>query len=148
MGLQLNKIGTHSQLMNRTVKKRGFYMREEKVVQCNGTIYVVQEGDTMYKIAKKFRINLETIMQNNPYLNVFNLKIGDEVCLPLKNIQTIENRYPYVVKSHQTIWDILKEHQISFEDLAKGNTIVKELSLPAGTVLMIDKKNKVAYNLE
>jgi len=134
--------------MNRIVKKRGFYMREEKSIQCNGTIYVVQEGDTMYKIAKKFRINLETIMQNNPYLNVFNLKIGDEVCLPLKKIPAIENRYPYVVKSHQTIWDILKEHQISFEDLAKGNTVVKELSLPAGTVLMIDKKNKVAYNLE
>ena len=122
-------------------------MTDGKSIRCNGTIYVVEEGDTMYKIAKKFRINLDTIMQNNPYLNVFNLKIGDEVCLPLKNIQTIENRYPYVVKSHQTIWDILQEQKISFEDLAKENPVIREVTLPKGTVLMIDKENKVAYNL-
>ena len=133
--------------LNTIVKKRGFYMTDGKSIRCNGTIYVVEEGDTMYKIAKKFRINLDTIMQNNPYLNVFNLKIGDEVCLPLKNIQTIENRYPYVVKSHQTIWDILQEQKISFEDLAKENPVIREVTLPKGTVLMIDKENKVAYNL-
>ena len=115
-------------------------MREASSIECNGTIYVIQQGDTMYKIAKKFRINLETIMQNNPYLNVFNLKPGDEMCLPLKNMAPIENMRPYVVKSQQYISDILKETGTTFEELDSKNKVLRELTLPTGTILLIPSK--------
>ena len=116
-------------------------MRETNSIECNGTIYVVQQGDTMYKIAKKFRIDLNLLMQNNPYLNVFNLKPGDEMCLPLKKVPTIENIQPYVVKSQQRIVDILEENHISFQELAKYNKVINELRLPTGTILLIPNKN-------
>lgn len=117
-------------------------MRETKPIGCDGTIYVIQQGDTMYKIAKKFRINMEAIMQNNPYLNVFNLKPGDEMCLPLKKVPSIEKVRPYVVKSQQSILEILKDTNTTFEDLAKNNKVLKELTLPAGTILLIPVKNR------
>ncbi len=115
-------------------------MNETKSIQCKGTIYVVQPGDTMYKIAKKYRINMETIMQNNPYLNVFNLKPGDEMCLPLKTSMPIENVHPYVVKSQQSLLDILKETGVTFEELAKLNRGVRQITLPAGTILILPNK--------
>lgn len=115
-------------------------MREIEPIGCNGTIYVIQQGDTMYKIAKKFRINLETLMQNNPYLNVFNLKPGDEMCLPLKKVAPIENVRPYVVKSQQSISDILKDTNSTFEELASKNKVLRDLTLPAGTILVIPEK--------
>lgn len=50
---------------------------------CEGTIHVVEEGDTLYKISKMHEVPLALIMRANPYVDVYNLKIGTEICVPL-----------------------------------------------------------------
>lgn len=116
-------------------------MTEQNAIHCNGTIYVVKQGDTLYNIAKKYALNINVVMQNNPFLNVFDLKVGDEVCLPLKTTIPIENIRPYVVKSQQSVKDILENKQLTFEELAKYNQIVQQLSIPEGTILLIPDKS-------
>ena len=47
---------------------------------------------------------------------------------------------PYVVKKGDTLMNIMKNKNVSFEKLAKSNKSVRELTLPVGTVLLIDKE--------
>ena len=43
--------------------------------QCRGMIHVVESGDTLYLIGKKYNVSVSDIMRNNPYVNVYNLRI-------------------------------------------------------------------------
>ena len=45
-------------------------------------IHVVKQGDTLYKIAQEHDVNLFELMSLNPYVNVYNLQIGDEIVIP------------------------------------------------------------------
>ena len=64
---------------------------------CKGTVYVVKEKDSLYKIAKAHGVRVKDIMRQNPFVNVYNLQIGDELCVPgFTNV--IEGAFiPYVV---------------------------------------------------
>lgn len=51
-------------------------------VECRGYVHVIEAGDTLYKLARKYDVKLFDIMRLNPYVNVYNLQIGDEICIP------------------------------------------------------------------
>lgn len=51
-------------------------------VNCKGTLYTVEKGDTLYMIAKKFRVNLNAIIDANPTIDPYNLRIGMQICIP------------------------------------------------------------------
>ena len=107
---------------------------------CKGTVYVVKEKDSLYKIAKAHGVRVKDIMRQNPFVNVYNLQIGDELCVPgFTNV--IEGAFiPYVSKKNgETILDIAKMHKTQWKTLAKSNKKIRELTLPVGTVLLIDK---------
>ncbi|WP_238722963.1 LysM peptidoglycan-binding domain-containing protein [Diplocloster agilis] len=52
-------------------------------ITCDGEMYVVKEGDTLYRISRQFGVNLASLMAANPYVNVYNLQEGDEICIPI-----------------------------------------------------------------
>lgn len=50
--------------------------------RCKGFIYEIQEGDTLYLLSRRFSIPLVELMRANPYADVYQLKIGDTLCIP------------------------------------------------------------------
>ncbi len=50
--------------------------------RCRGFIYIIEEGDTLYKLSKRYDVKLNDITRLNPYVNVYNLQIGEEICMP------------------------------------------------------------------
>ena len=48
---------------------------------CN-TTHVVAPGDTLYLIAKKHGIKLDSLMRANPNIDPYNMLIGTELCIP------------------------------------------------------------------
>lgn len=50
--------------------------------QCKGTLHTVQEGDTLYMIAKKHKVTLDALMDANPDIDPYNMTIGMELCIP------------------------------------------------------------------
>lgn len=46
------------------------------------TIHVVKPGDTLYMIAKMHNVTLDAIMQANPDIDVYNLTVGTNLCIP------------------------------------------------------------------
>ena len=54
---------------------------------CNGVIHVVKRGDTLYKLSRIYKVKLSDIISANPYINVYNMQPGDEVCIPVIMVQ-------------------------------------------------------------
>lgn len=101
-------------------------------VECRGYIHVVEAGDTLYKLARKYDVKLFDIMRLNPYVNVYNLQIGDEICIPT---MASKPEKTYIVNEGDTIAQILKAFDVDFEDLARWNPTLMEIELPEGLIL-------------
>ena len=102
--------------------------------RCRGHVHVVEKGDTLYKIAKKYDVRLFDVMRLNPYVNVYNLQIGDEICVPTMP-PTEQN--VYIVKDGDTIGDVLEQLRMEFDTLAELNPTLLEVPLPEGLTLQL-----------
>lgn len=47
------------------------------------SVHIVEAGDTLYLIAKKYEIKLDDLMEQNPNIDPYNLMIGTKLKLPL-----------------------------------------------------------------
>lgn len=109
--------------------------RQEKL--CRGLIYKVEAGDTLYSISRRYGLKVRDLMRANPFVNVYQLQIGEEICIPLVVNGQTEGVRPYVVKRGDTVLSILERTGVSFEDLAGWNKSVASLRLPVGTILLV-----------
>ncbi|MDO4555881.1 MAG: LysM peptidoglycan-binding domain-containing protein [Lachnospiraceae bacterium] len=113
--------------------------RREKL--CSGLIYKVEAGDTLYSISRKYELRVRDLMRANPFVNVYNLQIGEELCIPVApGNKPVEGARPYVVKKGDTILSILEENKLDFEELARLNRSVAVLTLLPGTILLLPTK--------
>ena len=97
----------------------------------------VKKGDTLYSIAQKYHCRVRTLLDLNPFVDIYNLQPGEEICVPDCRGQGKVDFRPYVVKEGDTLGGILKNVSMSFEELAKVNRILYNLIVPAGTNLLI-----------
>ncbi|SFS05437.1 LysM peptidoglycan-binding domain-containing protein [Anaeromicropila populeti] len=51
---------------------------------CNGMTYVIKKGDTLYSLSRRYNVPLALILRANPYAEIYNLQIGDEICIPIE----------------------------------------------------------------
>ena len=47
-----------------------------------GFIHVIEQGDTLYKLGKRYGVTVSALLFAIPWVNVYNLQIGDELCIP------------------------------------------------------------------
>lgn len=50
--------------------------------ECGGVIHVVQKGDSLYGLGKLYNVSVGQIIFANPFVDIYNLQIGDELCIP------------------------------------------------------------------
>ena len=50
---------------------------------CNGMVHVIKEGETLYQLSRMYRIPVALLMRANPYVDVYNLQPGQEICIPM-----------------------------------------------------------------
>ena len=63
---------------------------------CSGTKYVIKKGDTLYSISRRYNVPLALVLRANPYVDVYNLQIGDEICIPSEQESSAPARPPVV----------------------------------------------------
>lgn len=49
---------------------------------CNGMVYTIQKGDTLYAISGYFQVPVALLLKANPYVDIYNLQIGGKICIP------------------------------------------------------------------
>ncbi|WP_206459306.1 LysM peptidoglycan-binding domain-containing protein [Anaerovorax sp. IOR16] len=54
---------------------------------CSGTYHVIVEGDTLYMIAKKYKLPLSAIIRANPNMDPYDLQVGMKLCIPTMPVE-------------------------------------------------------------
>ncbi len=103
--------------------------------ECKGVVHKVVAGDTLYKISKYYGVRLIDILKENPYVNVYNLQVGDEICVPTN--ATEEDRRYYTARVGETLGSLIEELDTDIEGLMRYNRELYEISVPLGTIIRI-----------
>lgn len=67
---------------NQSMYDRERWCCEQCKRRCNGNFYTIKAGDTLYSISRMYNVPVAEITRANPYINVYNLRINDRICIP------------------------------------------------------------------
>ncbi|MGX7668668.1 LysM peptidoglycan-binding domain-containing protein [Flavobacterium pedocola] len=116
--------------------------------------HVVEAKETVYSIAKKYEVTVESINKNNPDIEKDGLKIGNTVIVftskkvdkptaaTVKNTVAASAKY-HLVEPKETKFGIAKKYGMSVEELEALNPEIKE-NLEIGQNLRLNKNTPVA----
>ena len=103
----------------------------------NGEVYIVQPGDTLFKIANNYDTTISDIIDLNN-LSTTILTPGQTLLLPNKNENT-ENTY--IVKAGDTLYSIADKYNVTIDDIISSNNLTsttlnigKKLIIPTSTL--------------
>ncbi|MBR1815395.1 MAG: LysM peptidoglycan-binding domain-containing protein [Lachnospiraceae bacterium] len=104
--------------------------------ECKGVIHKVVAGDTLYKISKLYGVRLIDVMKENPFVNVYNLQPGDEICVPTEIYEEEERRY-FTARTGETFGSLLEEISSDIASLMDFNKELYDMPIPLGTIIRI-----------
>ncbi len=100
--------------------------------------YIVQKGDTLYGIARKYDITVEELKRLNN-ITGNNLYIGQQLKVPTKEIIEDEEYEIYTVVKGDSLWLISQKYDVPVDDLIEINNL-ETVNLQIGDKLKIPKK--------
>ena len=158
-------VGTQQTLLARmselTTHSKGFF-----------TVHRVKRGESLGSIARRYRAEVQEIMDLNNIPKVTRLKVGQELSIPqseggsspatvANNKRIKKNTFlkakdepttqlsldgdKYLVQNGDTLWDISRKHNVSVEELKRVNNIRSKRDFRAGITITIPKKSG-SYN--
>lgn len=87
--------------------------------------YIVQPGDTMWLIARKFGVSLDALLRANPQVaDGDKINVGEKILIPQSS--GVTGGGTYTVRSGDTMWLIAKKFGISLSELIRLNPQIKD----------------------
>ena len=132
-----------------------------ETVKVNGEkyyVHIVEKGQTLYAISKKYAIDVEEIKKANPELNIEGLKIGQSVLIPRDEVDRREFKksdvsisgdtiYHKVVKK-ETLYSLSKKYGLEIDEILKINPLVEKEGLETGMTVKIPYKSGKSIETE
>ncbi len=109
-----------------------------KYIPNTSNYYVVQKGDTLWSIAKKYGTTIDKLKELNK-LSTNVLKIGQTLTVPVKE-NNVDKYITYKVVSGDTLWDIAKKYNTTVDTLMSVNNL-KNSNLQINQQLFIPKSS-------
>ncbi|MCB0401567.1 MAG: LysM peptidoglycan-binding domain-containing protein [Flavobacteriales bacterium] len=113
--------------------------------QINGKdyyVHVVEKGESLYFIHKKYDVPLDVIKKENPGVND-GLSIGEKVFIPVKRdgapVTVNGNFIEHTVEKKQTLYSIAKLYQVQQNEIIAANPQITE-GLQEGQIIRIPVK--------
>ncbi len=75
----------------------------KKYDYCNGIVHSVQNGDTLYTLSRQYDIPLALLLRANPYVDIYNMQVGDEICIPFDFLTPPEGTLPTPTPPEETL---------------------------------------------
>lgn len=102
-------------------------------------MYTVKAGDTLYKIAQKYKTTVQEIIKLN-YLKNTNLSIGQILRIPETYTKEEDMVMPefinYLIKKGDTLYSIAKNNNVSADTIIKDNNLTSN-TLKVGSTIKI-----------
>lgn len=116
--------------LNNNLLYIGQVLKIPEVVNNDELIYIVEKGDSLWSIAKKYNTTVNELKKYNNLTDNM-LSIGQKLLIP-----KTENYETYIVKSGDNLWDIARKYNITVNDLKKANNLQSD-NLSIGQTLII-----------
>ena len=98
--------------------------------RCDGIIHEIKSGDSLYKVSRLYGITLDDLLEKNPNVDVYNLRISERLCIPVKHI-------PYIIKQGDTLDRVLEQFDLNYEDFRRANPQMTPFMMEENTVVYI-----------
>ncbi len=108
-----------------------------------GQFYIIQEGDTLSSIARRFDTTVENILRFNPDLNPANLPVGRRICVISATDQPITcplGTLPYNINPGDTLLTLALRFETSVESLLAANPDIDPNNLQVGQRICISQR--------
>ncbi len=102
------------------------------------TIYIVQEGDTLHSIARRFGVSAEAIREANSLVGFDDVSVGQRLIIPAAT--SVFDPFPgqeLVVGLGETLYSVAVRQGVPVERLAAANRVVNPVDLNAGQSLNV-----------
>ena len=90
---------------------------------------VVQKGDTLYSLSKKYEVPLRSLIEENNLSAPYTLDVGQNLRLPV--------RQTYTVAKGDTLYGIAKKYDVDITSLSKLNGLSQPYAINEGQVLAL-----------
>lgn len=106
--------------------------------------YVVQPGEWVYSIARKFEIDPNDIIALNNLQYPFDLEVGQEITLPAArsssngpNATVVAGGTEYIVRAGDSVYSIAQAHGVDYDSIIGVNNLVFPYNIYPGDRLII-----------
>lgn len=106
------------------------HRQDNEYGRCDGILHEIKERDTLYLLSRLYGVPISQLLEKNPNVDVYNLKIGDKLCIPM-------NHMPYIIKPGDSLDWILEHFDIDYKELRDANPQMEPLMMPENEVIYI-----------
>lgn len=107
-----------------------------------GNAYTIKPGDTFYKVARRFNVSLDALIEANPTIDPDRLLVGQRICIPLTTppVRCPENSIEYSIKSGDTLGKLAIRFNTTVAALRELNPEVEPENLRIGQKICIPQE--------
>lgn len=108
-------------------------------------IHIVEAGNTLYSISKRYNVPLDIIQKENPSITD-GLSLGEKIFIPVKKdaeqeFQSIDGNYfLHKVEKGRTLYSLAKEFNLQQKDIITLNPEIDEVGIKEGQMIKIPVK--------
>lgn len=107
-------------------------------------VYIVQKGDSLYSIAKRFNVGLSELKEiNNLTSNL--ISVGQELTIP-GVAPSDQTNTTYIVQKGDTLYSIANAYNISLDELVDLNDLINSDIYPGQELIISSTNNEVVEN--
>ena len=106
----------------------------------NCLLHLIQEGDILYSISRRYNVPISVLFKANPFVEIYNLQIGDELCVPVMQPFPPMDFETYIVQEGDTLEKVLEQFGVNLDDILQFNSISEGMfdrELQPGTIFQI-----------
>jgi spore germination protein len=106
-------------------------------------IYVVQPGDTLFRIAQRFGLSVQELIEINRFPDPNKLVVGQAILIPRRGVEPLR----YTVVSGDTLYKIAQLFGTTVQAIVNANNILDPNRIDVGMELIIPGWTKLEYTV-